>query len=194
MTENTTFFAVNYLTAVSVSGDDAATFLQGQLTADVCALATGEWCRTAYCSPKGRVVATMIFARRDEGYVALLASDLVDELITRLSRFVMRSKVKITRLAAAVDASLPLVQWGRAVYPGFHCPGWGFGTASTKNPSASSVMTDRRPPAERRLLTAVSNTSFIEKWQPDTRSPQVSAYMPADRPVTWRSSACRHRA
>ena len=106
MTKDTTFFAVNYLAAVSFSGDDAATFLQGQLTADVCTLATDEWCRTAYCSPKGRIVATMMFARRDEGYVALMASDLVDELISRLSRFVMRSKVKITRLAAAVDASV----------------------------------------------------------------------------------------
>ena len=104
--KDSTFFAVNYLAAAAFEGEDAEAFLQGQLTADVAALPKGRWARAAYCSPQGRALATMILARRDGGFVALLAADLADDIVSRLSRFVMRSKVRIAKIPAAIDARL----------------------------------------------------------------------------------------
>lgn len=106
MPQHNTFFPVAYLSALSFSGADAAQFLQGQLSADAEGLAAGEWLRAAYCSPKGRALATMMLARYDGGFAALLPADCADDVAGRLARFVLRAKVKIRRLPDAVFARL----------------------------------------------------------------------------------------
>ena len=107
MTHNhTTFFAVNYLSAVIVDGKECAAFLQGQLTADVAGLPSGEWRRAAYCSVQGRILATMLMARYEEGFILLMAADLAQDFINRLSRFILRAKVKMSLSSAAIDASM----------------------------------------------------------------------------------------
>lgn len=103
---NNTFQPVGYLAAVSFDGADAANFLQGQLSADIVALPPGRWRRAAYCSPKGRALATMLVVRRGDGFIVLLAASLADSFIAGLSRFVMRAKVKITRPSCAIDARI----------------------------------------------------------------------------------------
>jgi len=84
------------LAALRVSGADAATFLQGQLTSDVDALEPGSLHLSAWCSPKGRVLANFMLRRIDaDGFELLLPRLLLESVQRRLTMFVLRSKVAI---------------------------------------------------------------------------------------------------
>jgi folate-binding protein YgfZ len=85
---------------VAITGDDAAAFLQGQLTNDVLALAPGQAQWTGWCSPKGRLLASLLLARDAEGYLAMLPAELAPAIAKRLSMYVLRSKVKIADVSA----------------------------------------------------------------------------------------------
>ena len=77
-----------------VTGEDAETFLQGQLSQDVAAL-DNSWAYAGYCNPKGRLIALMQIWRLDNGFRLLLDSSLVDGVVKRLKMYVLRSKVEI---------------------------------------------------------------------------------------------------
>jgi len=78
-----------------VSGDDAAAFLQSQLTNDVEALAVNRAQWNGWCSPKGRLLATFLLVRRPEGFLLMLPAEIAGAIAKRLGMFVLRSKVKI---------------------------------------------------------------------------------------------------
>ncbi|MBE8157985.1 MAG: folate-binding protein YgfZ [Betaproteobacteria bacterium] len=106
MSNNTAFFPVDGLVAAAFLGADAAAFLQGQLTADAQQLPENEWRRAAYCSPKGRALATMLLARRGDGFAAVLPADCATDIAARLARFVMRAKVQIQILPEKISARI----------------------------------------------------------------------------------------
>jgi tRNA-modifying protein YgfZ len=93
---------------LAVAGDDARAFLQGQFTSDVEALAVGEAQWSGWCTPKGRLVATFLLARRAEGFLLMLPAEIAAAFAKRLAMFVLRSKVKIA------DVSASFVQTGIA--------------------------------------------------------------------------------
>jgi folate-binding protein YgfZ len=80
---------------LEITGDDAGTFLQGQLTNDVLALQPGQAQWTGWCSPKGRLLASLLLVRRAQGYLAMLPAELAPSVAKRLAMFVLRSKVRI---------------------------------------------------------------------------------------------------
>jgi folate-binding protein YgfZ len=80
---------------LSVSGDDAGAFLQGQLTNDVEALGVNRAQWNGWCSPKGRLLATFLLVRRPDGFLLMLPAELAGPIAKRLGMFVLRSKVKI---------------------------------------------------------------------------------------------------
>jgi folate-binding protein YgfZ len=84
-----------------VQGSDAAAFLQGQLSNDVEALATGTWQLAAWCSAKGRVLAIFQVHRLEATAFALVApAPMLPLLLKRLSMFVLRSRVTIADSSA----------------------------------------------------------------------------------------------
>ena len=91
---------------LAITGDDASTFLQGQLTNDVEALERGKAQWTGWCSPKGRLLVSLLLARRDDGFLALLPAELAPASARRLGMFVLRSKVKIADVSDRYD------RWG----------------------------------------------------------------------------------
>ncbi|HMA30440.1 MAG TPA: folate-binding protein [Casimicrobiaceae bacterium] len=98
---------------IEVRGNDAATFLHGQVSSDVRALEPGRARYSSYNSPKGRMLANMIVVRSpaafgDDGFFLLLAADLVEAIRRRLSMFVLRAKVTVR------DASGDYAIWGLA--------------------------------------------------------------------------------
>ena len=105
-TEINTFLPNTDLCAISFGGADAAKFLQGQLSADMLKLPPDEWRRAAYCSPKGRALATMIVARRAADIIALVPADVAAQTAAALSKFVMRAKVKISLLSCAIETRI----------------------------------------------------------------------------------------
>ncbi|PID47797.1 MAG: folate-binding protein YgfZ [Proteobacteria bacterium] len=93
---------------LEVSGEDAMTFLQNQLTNDITKVDATTHQLTAWCNPKGRVIANFRAFMRDDKIFLILARDLVEAVISGLSRYIMMSKVTIT------DATDNLVHFGYA--------------------------------------------------------------------------------
>lgn len=81
---------------IEVSGDDAAEFLQGQLTQDLNGLATTAGLPAAWCNAKGRVIVVMRVVGMDAGAFGLVVPrSSADAIVRRLSMFRLRSRVGI---------------------------------------------------------------------------------------------------
>lgn len=83
-----------------VTGPDAATFLQGQLTNDVRAIGPGNVVLAACNTPQGRVAALVRIVARDGALWLLLPRGLVAPLVERLRRYVLRAKVQFRDASA----------------------------------------------------------------------------------------------
>jgi len=82
------------LGALRLHGPDAEAFLQGQVTSDVAALASGAAQYSAWCTPKGRVLANFLLRRIDgQTFELLLPEPLRAPIRKRLGMFVLRSRV-----------------------------------------------------------------------------------------------------
>ncbi len=79
---------------LSVTGPDAADFLQAQLTADVNGLGA-EPKLAAWCNPKGRVIALFHARRVNDEFRLALPAALAESVQQRLLVFRFRSKVEI---------------------------------------------------------------------------------------------------
>lgn len=97
---------LTHLGLLEISGADAVTFLQGQVTNDVKLLAGNNAHYTAYCNPKGRMLALFLaFAHHDHLHLQF-SLELLEPIMKRLRMYVMRSKVEIT------DASEGILKFG----------------------------------------------------------------------------------
>lgn len=80
---------------IRVAGDEAATFLQGQLSNDI-RLVTPELAQySTYSTPKGRMLANFLIWQADDAYFLLCRLDLLEPTLKRLKMYVMRSKVTL---------------------------------------------------------------------------------------------------
>jgi folate-binding protein YgfZ len=86
------------LTTLAVSGDDALTFLQGQVTNDVNLLGSDKAHYSGYCSPKGRLLALFLAYRQAEAIHLQFNGELAEPIAKRLKMYVMRSKVKLDNI------------------------------------------------------------------------------------------------
>jgi hypothetical protein len=80
---------------LEVSGEDGQAFLQGQLTNDVRALSATSAQLSTYCTPQGRMLATMVVWRSGPSYQLLLPAELAGAVAARLRKHVLRAKVRI---------------------------------------------------------------------------------------------------
>jgi folate-binding protein YgfZ len=99
---------LTHLGLISASGDDAATFLHNQLTNDVEKLGASEARLAGYCTPKGRLLATMLVWKSPEAIFLQLPREIQAAVQKRLQMFILRAKVKLA------DASDTLVALGLA--------------------------------------------------------------------------------
>lgn len=86
---------LSQLGLIAVSGPEAASFLQGQLTNNVAALSTTASQLGSHCSPKGRMLASFRAFKVDETIYLQLPRRGVDALVKRLSMYVLRAKAKV---------------------------------------------------------------------------------------------------
>ncbi|MFN0305062.1 MAG: YgfZ/GcvT domain-containing protein [Burkholderiales bacterium] len=84
-----------HLASLHFTGEDVVAFLHGQVTADIVALSPGSAALGAYCTAKGRMLATFWLARETSALTLLLDAQITQAIHKRLAMFVMRSKVKI---------------------------------------------------------------------------------------------------
>ena len=99
---------LGHLGALQFSGEDAETFLQGQLSCDVASVSSRSGTYGAYCSPKGRMLANFLLWREEAGYFMVLSRDIASSIQKHISKFVLRAKVKV------LDASDTMVMAGAA--------------------------------------------------------------------------------
>jgi folate-binding protein YgfZ len=91
------------LGVIGVHGDDAASFLQGQLTNDFALLGPSQARLAAHCSAKGRVLASFIGIRRGNEILLVVSRDILAPALKRLSMFVMRAKAKLRDASSEFD-------------------------------------------------------------------------------------------
>ncbi len=99
---------LSHLGVLAFSGADTEALLQGQLSCDVSGVGSASSSLGAYCSPKGRMLASFVLWREDSVFFMALARDILDAVRKRISMFVLRSKVVVA------DASLKLMLIGCA--------------------------------------------------------------------------------
>lgn len=93
---------LDQFSVVEASGDDAAAFLHGQLTNDIQHLDAASARLAGYCSPKGRLLASMLTWRAGEAIRLLMAKAVCASVHKRLSMFVLRAKAKLVDATGAV--------------------------------------------------------------------------------------------
>ncbi|HEX2831149.1 MAG TPA: folate-binding protein [Burkholderiales bacterium] len=96
MTQRPLYHELSDRALISFAGDDAVAFLHAQLTSDLAALKPGETQYSGYCSPKGRLLATFLVWRLEDEVLLELPAALREPIQTRLARYVLRAKVKVT--------------------------------------------------------------------------------------------------
>lgn len=98
------------LALLHITGDDAITFLQSQLTNTVDELRADEAVLAGFCQAKGRLQATLIVWPDPQDITArymLVHASIAETLRKRLSLFLLRAKAKITLCDARVYGLTP---------------------------------------------------------------------------------------
>ncbi len=78
---------------IDISGEDATSYLQGQISADVDALAPGDAAWSMILQPTGRLDAWFRLVRTDDGFRCLIEGGGGAAMLARLERFKLRTKV-----------------------------------------------------------------------------------------------------
>jgi tRNA-modifying protein YgfZ len=120
MSSDCSSVSLTHLGVLRLQGADALTFLQGQLSSDVTQLNGPRALLAGYHNPQGRVIAVLRLVQLAPGDVlALLPRELIESVRQRLSKFVLRAKVKLTDESAHWQVA-GLISAGRA--PGTALP------------------------------------------------------------------------
>ncbi|PRC91646.1 YgfZ/GcvT domain-containing protein [Solimicrobium silvestre] len=117
------FCKLSQFALITASGVDAANFLQSQLTNDIKSLAANRACLAGYCTPKGRLLASMLIWKTTESATDTITievpAELQEALQKRLQMFVMRAQVKLHHSSPTsailgilgADAAAQLAEW-----------------------------------------------------------------------------------
>jgi len=95
---------LTHLGLIAASGDDAAAFLHNQLTNDVQTLSQSEARLAGYCTPKGRLLATMLAWKSADAIYLQLPREIQPAVQKRLQMFILRAKVKLADVSDSLVA------------------------------------------------------------------------------------------
>ncbi|WP_144107815.1 YgfZ/GcvT domain-containing protein [Paraburkholderia sp. BCC1886] len=93
--EHGAFSTLTQFGVIDATGDDAASFLHGQLTNDTQHLDAATARLAGYCTAKGRLLASFLTWRTGETIRLLVSKDVQAAVQKRLSMFVLRAKAKL---------------------------------------------------------------------------------------------------
>lgn len=110
---------------IRASGDDASSFLHNQLTNDVDHLTESEARLAGYCTPKGRLLATLLMWKSEKSIFLQIPFSLRPTIQKRLQMFVMRAKAILSdestecaQIALAGDAATTVLSSWFPLMPG----------------------------------------------------------------------------
>jgi folate-binding protein YgfZ len=175
-----------HLGVIRVQGEDAASFLHGQLTQDFALLAPGGARLAAFCNAKGRMQASFIGLKRSADEVLLVCSrDVLPATLKRLSMFVLRSKARLSDasgefalhgLAGDALPALPAAPWSVTEAAGGHLvrlyPADGQARALWAGPAAAPA------PAGPALATELWQWGEVRSGIATITTPVVEAFVP----------------
>ncbi len=93
---------LSHYALLAVQGDDAVTFLQGQLTNDVTKIDNQHSQLNAYCNNKGRMLANFRVFRNDGTYFISVPQELAEAMLIKLQQYVLRSQVMMGNVSDAL--------------------------------------------------------------------------------------------
>lgn len=99
-TAETYLYPIEHLGVISIQGDDAAQFLQGQCTCDIRSINEGSSSFGAFCNAKGRVISTFVITKQSDALLLILPLALLPQILQRLQRYILRSKVALLDCSA----------------------------------------------------------------------------------------------
>jgi folate-binding protein YgfZ len=113
--------SLDELGVLRARGPDAVSFLQGQLSNDLARLSAERSLLAGYHNPQGRVIAVLrLLQLAPDDLLAVLPRELIPPVAARLSKFILRAKVKLADespqwrvsglLASDSDAALPATE------------------------------------------------------------------------------------
>ena len=89
---------------IRAQGADAVKFLQGQLTQDVALLGLAEARLAAWCSAKGRMLASFVVLKNSPDDILLICNtSVLPATLKRLQMFVLRAQCKLTDATAQFE-------------------------------------------------------------------------------------------
>lgn len=86
---------LSHLGLISIRGEDALKFMQGQFTNDVQLVSERQSQFNSLCSPKGRMLGIFRLFLHSDTYYLHMPRNLIEQTINRLKMFVLMSKVDI---------------------------------------------------------------------------------------------------
>jgi tRNA-modifying protein YgfZ len=95
VTRHGAYMPLTQFGVIDATGDDAASFLHGQLTNDTQHLDTANARLAGYCSAKGRLLASFLTWRSGDTIRLLVSKDVQAAVQKRLSMFILRAKAKL---------------------------------------------------------------------------------------------------
>ncbi|BDH44698.1 tRNA-modifying protein YgfZ [Salmonella enterica subsp. enterica serovar Choleraesuis] len=98
-----TLMTLNDWALATITGPDSEKYLQGQVTADITALAEDQQVLTAHCDGKGKMWSNLRLFHFRDGYAWIERRDVRESQLTELKKYAVFSKVTI---AADDDAVL----------------------------------------------------------------------------------------
>jgi folate-binding protein YgfZ len=87
---------INHLAVLTVSGNDAAKLLQGQITCNINEITETEGCMGAYCTAKGRTICTFLIIKKEDSFLLILPTELLDKVKKKLQLYILRDDVQFT--------------------------------------------------------------------------------------------------
>jgi len=96
--EHHTLAALTHLSTIKVTGSDAKSFLQGQLTCDINELTESKSFFAAFCSAKGRTISTLLVIKRSDDFLLVLPTELLKKVSQKLQMYIMRSDVQLQNM------------------------------------------------------------------------------------------------
>lgn len=90
---------MKYLTnkkVLKVSGADAPSFLQGQLTNDITKITENQAQLNALCQHQGKIIALLTIIKKDADFYLIVPESMLEIVKNRLSMFIIMSAVEIS--------------------------------------------------------------------------------------------------
>ncbi len=177
---------------IGAHGEDAAAFLQGQLTGDIHAVTDTRAQISGYCNPKGRLLASFYVFRHQQAYCLCLPAELVEPVITRLNKFKLRARLELqdvgdtwVRIGLAGAACGPVLEAAVGGVPGadFDALHRGEMTA-VRLPGQGPRFLLMGPPADARVLWSEAQGTAVPVGAPAWELLEIRAGVPMIRPET----------